>query len=100
MITENAASLKEVQIRTEKARQKFWENKELIQRNIGLNTKEKNPGVLHILSFQPILPSMDLFQDGSKADTDVRNVVLQETSQGSTDREEKQQRNYTNGQCR
>ncbi|GFS00489.1 endonuclease-reverse transcriptase [Elysia marginata] len=41
MITENVATLKEVQIRTEKARQKFWENKELLRRNIGLNTKKR-----------------------------------------------------------
>ncbi|GFS26849.1 hypothetical protein ElyMa_005228200 [Elysia marginata] len=43
---------------------------------------------------------MDLFQDGSKEDTGVRNVVLQETSQDAMDRKEYQQRNYTNGRCR
>ncbi|GFS22816.1 endonuclease-reverse transcriptase [Elysia marginata] len=41
MITEYVATLKEVQIRTQKARQKFWENKELLRRNIGLNTKKR-----------------------------------------------------------
>ncbi|GFR60545.1 hypothetical protein ElyMa_003534200 [Elysia marginata] len=43
---------------------------------------------------------MDIFQDGSKEDTDVRIVVIQETSQGPLDRIEKQQRNCTNSQCR
>ncbi|GFS27926.1 hypothetical protein ElyMa_005318100 [Elysia marginata] len=43
---------------------------------------------------------MHLFQDGFKEDTDVRNVVLQETSQGPMDRKEKQKKNYTNGRCR
>ncbi|GFR62517.1 RNA-directed DNA polymerase from mobile element jockey-like, partial [Elysia marginata] len=33
MITEDVASLKEVQMRIEKTRQKFWENKELLPRN-------------------------------------------------------------------
>ncbi|GFR89570.1 endonuclease-reverse transcriptase [Elysia marginata] len=39
MITEDVATLKEVQIR--KTRQKFWENKELLRRNVGLNTKKR-----------------------------------------------------------
>ncbi|GFS14136.1 hypothetical protein ElyMa_004900300 [Elysia marginata] len=99
MITEDVATLKEVQIRTLKTRQKFWENKERLRRNID-QYKEKNPGVLRILSFQLWLRSMDLFQDGSKEATDVRNIVLQETSQGSVGCKEKQQRNYTNGRCR
>ncbi|GFR66284.1 endonuclease-reverse transcriptase [Elysia marginata] len=41
MITEDDAILKEVQIRIEKTRQKFWENKELLQRNDGLNNNTK-----------------------------------------------------------
>ncbi|GFR87976.1 hypothetical protein ElyMa_004238300 [Elysia marginata] len=86
-ITEDVASLKEIQIRIEKTKQKFWEDKELLRRNVGEQRaatkehcsqyKEKNPGVLRILSFQLWLRSMDLFQDGLKEDTDVRNVVLQ-----------------------
>ncbi|GFR77559.1 eukaryotic translation initiation factor 3 subunit F [Elysia marginata] len=43
---------------------------------------------------------MDLFQDGSKQDTDVQIMVLQKTSEGPIDRKEKQQRNDTNGRCR
>ncbi|GFR83413.1 endonuclease-reverse transcriptase [Elysia marginata] len=39
MITENVATLKEVQIRTEKTRQNFWEDKKLLQRNI--DTKKR-----------------------------------------------------------
>ncbi|GFR80897.1 endonuclease-reverse transcriptase [Elysia marginata] len=42
MITEDVATLKEVQIRIEKTRQKCWENKELLRGNIGLNTKKIN----------------------------------------------------------
>ncbi|GFR70349.1 endonuclease-reverse transcriptase [Elysia marginata] len=41
MITEDVATLKEVQIRIEKTRQKFRENKELLRRNVGLNTKKR-----------------------------------------------------------
>ncbi|GFR82438.1 endonuclease-reverse transcriptase [Elysia marginata] len=41
MITEDVATLKKVQIRIEKTRQKFWENKELLRRNVGLNTKKR-----------------------------------------------------------
>ncbi|GFS07863.1 endonuclease-reverse transcriptase [Elysia marginata] len=41
MITEDVATLKEVQIRIEKTRQKFWENKELLRSNVGLNTKKR-----------------------------------------------------------
>ncbi|GFS13095.1 endonuclease-reverse transcriptase [Elysia marginata] len=41
MITEDVATLKEVQIRIKKTRQKFWENKELLRRNVGLNTKKR-----------------------------------------------------------
>ncbi|GFS08644.1 endonuclease-reverse transcriptase [Elysia marginata] len=41
MNTEDVATLKEVQIRTEKTRQKFLEDKKLLQRNIGLNTKKR-----------------------------------------------------------
>ncbi|GFS11413.1 UDP-glucuronosyltransferase 2A1-like [Elysia marginata] len=40
MITEDVATLKEIQIRTETTRQKCWENKEMLRRNIGLNTKK------------------------------------------------------------
>ncbi|GFR68652.1 endonuclease-reverse transcriptase [Elysia marginata] len=40
IITEDVATLKEVQLRTGKTRQRFWENKELLRRNIGLNTKK------------------------------------------------------------
>ncbi|GFR62427.1 endonuclease-reverse transcriptase [Elysia marginata] len=40
MITEDVATLKEVQIPIEKTRQNIWENKELLRRNIGLNTKK------------------------------------------------------------
>ncbi|GFR83101.1 endoplasmic reticulum metallopeptidase 1-like [Elysia marginata] len=41
IITEDVATPKEVQIGTEKTRQKFLENKGLLQRNIGLNTKKR-----------------------------------------------------------
>ncbi|GFR79643.1 endonuclease-reverse transcriptase [Elysia marginata] len=41
MITEDVATLKEVQIWTEKTRQKFWGNKQLLRRNVGLNTKKR-----------------------------------------------------------
>ncbi|GFR75524.1 endonuclease-reverse transcriptase [Elysia marginata] len=41
MITEDVATLKEVQIRIEKTRQKFWKNKELLRRNFGLNIKKR-----------------------------------------------------------
>ncbi|GFS26603.1 UDP-glucuronosyltransferase 2A1-like [Elysia marginata] len=41
MITEDVATLKEIQIRIEKTRQTFWENKELLRRNVGLNTKKR-----------------------------------------------------------
>ncbi|GFR84161.1 endonuclease-reverse transcriptase [Elysia marginata] len=41
MITEDVATLKDVQIRSEKTRQKFWENKELLPSNVGLNTKKR-----------------------------------------------------------
>ncbi|GFR64946.1 endonuclease-reverse transcriptase [Elysia marginata] len=41
MITEDVATLKEVQIRIEQIRQKFWENKELLRSNVGLNTKKR-----------------------------------------------------------
>ncbi|GFS25726.1 endonuclease-reverse transcriptase [Elysia marginata] len=37
MITEDVANLKEVQIRIEKTRQKFWKKKELLRRNACLN---------------------------------------------------------------
>ncbi|GFR87031.1 endonuclease-reverse transcriptase [Elysia marginata] len=43
MITEDVATLKEVQIRIEKTGQKFWDNKQLLRRNVGLNTKERIP---------------------------------------------------------
>ncbi|GFS26933.1 endonuclease-reverse transcriptase [Elysia marginata] len=41
MITADSATLKEVQIRTEKTMRTFWENKDLLRRNIGLNTKKR-----------------------------------------------------------
>ncbi|GFR58488.1 endonuclease-reverse transcriptase [Elysia marginata] len=41
MITDNVATLKEVQIRIEKTGQKFWEHKELLRRNVGLKTKKR-----------------------------------------------------------
>ncbi|GFR84964.1 endonuclease-reverse transcriptase [Elysia marginata] len=41
MITEDVSTLKEVQIRIEKTRQKFWENKELLRRKVGLNTNQR-----------------------------------------------------------
>ncbi|GFS12956.1 RNA-directed DNA polymerase from mobile element jockey-like [Elysia marginata] len=41
MITEDVATLKEVQIRIEKTKKKFWENKELLQKNIGLNPEKR-----------------------------------------------------------
>ncbi|GFR86317.1 endonuclease-reverse transcriptase [Elysia marginata] len=41
MITEDVFTLKDVQIGIEKTRQKFGENKELLRRNIGLNTKKR-----------------------------------------------------------
>ncbi|GFR71607.1 endonuclease-reverse transcriptase [Elysia marginata] len=41
MITDDVATLKEAQIRIEKTRQKFWENKELLRRNVGLITKKR-----------------------------------------------------------
>ncbi|GFS13960.1 endonuclease-reverse transcriptase [Elysia marginata] len=42
MITEDVATLKEVQIRIKKTRQKFLENKELLRRrNVGINTKKR-----------------------------------------------------------
>ncbi|GFS17129.1 hypothetical protein ElyMa_001489100 [Elysia marginata] len=93
---------KGVQIQIEKTRQKFWGNKELLRRNIGLNTEKRILAcyVFSVFNYIILLRSMDLFQDRSKEDTDVRNVVLQETSQGLMDRKEKQQRNYTNGRCR
>ncbi|GFR82617.1 hypothetical protein ElyMa_005956800 [Elysia marginata] len=84
MITEDVATLKEVQIRIEKTRQKFSENKELLRRNVGRNTKK-------------IILACYIFQDGSKEDTGVPNVVLQETSQGPMERKKKQQKNCTNG---
>ncbi|GFR64586.1 endonuclease-reverse transcriptase [Elysia marginata] len=62
--TEDVATLKEVQLRAQKTRQKFWKNKELLQRNIGLDYKEKNPIALLILNFKLWLQSMDLFQNG------------------------------------
>ncbi|GFS07962.1 endonuclease-reverse transcriptase [Elysia marginata] len=41
MITEDIPTLKEVLIRIEKTRQKLWENRELLRRNVGLNTKKR-----------------------------------------------------------
>ncbi|GFR71811.1 endonuclease-reverse transcriptase [Elysia marginata] len=41
MITEDVATLKEAQIRIGKTRQTFGENKELLGRNIGLNSKKR-----------------------------------------------------------
>ncbi|GFS11418.1 endonuclease-reverse transcriptase [Elysia marginata] len=41
MITEDVATLKEVQIRIEMTGQMFWENKKLLRRNVGLNTKKR-----------------------------------------------------------
>ncbi|GFR76317.1 endonuclease-reverse transcriptase [Elysia marginata] len=41
MITDDVATLKEMQIRIEKTTQKFWENKELLRRNVGPNTKKR-----------------------------------------------------------
>ncbi|GFS04382.1 endonuclease-reverse transcriptase [Elysia marginata] len=41
MITEDVPTLIEVQMWNEKTRQKFWKNKELLRRNIGLNTKKR-----------------------------------------------------------
>ncbi|GFR89477.1 hypothetical protein ElyMa_006125300 [Elysia marginata] len=71
----------------------------MLRRNIDLNAK-KRILACYVFCFQLWLQNIDLFQDGSKKDTNVRNVVLQETSQDPMDRKEKQQRNYTNGQCR
>ncbi|GFS22744.1 hypothetical protein ElyMa_005116300 [Elysia marginata] len=95
MITEDEATLKEVQIRTEKTRQSFGRTKSCYE-----GTLVSGVLVLRIFSFQLWSRSMDLFQDGSKEDTDVRNVVLQETSQSPMDRKGKRQRNYTNGRSR
>ncbi|GFS05335.1 hypothetical protein ElyMa_006517800 [Elysia marginata] len=72
--------------------QTFLGEQRAVSRELWSQYSEKNPGELR-------LRNMDLFQDGSKEDIDVRNVVLQETSQGPMDRKETQQRNYTNGQC-
>ncbi|GFR64233.1 RNA-directed DNA polymerase from mobile element jockey-like [Elysia marginata] len=41
MIMEDVVTLKEVQIRIEKTRQKFWENIELLRKNVFLNTKKR-----------------------------------------------------------
>ncbi|GFS27970.1 endonuclease-reverse transcriptase [Elysia marginata] len=41
MIKEDVATLKEVQIRIEKTRQQFGENKKLLRRNVGLNIKKR-----------------------------------------------------------
>ncbi|GFS24879.1 endonuclease-reverse transcriptase [Elysia marginata] len=41
MITKIVATLKELQIRIEKTRQKFWESQELLRRNVCLNTKKR-----------------------------------------------------------
>ncbi|GFR57956.1 endonuclease-reverse transcriptase [Elysia marginata] len=71
MITEDVA----VQIWIEKTRQKFWENKELLL--VSILRKESWRTTY---SQSSTMRSMDLFQDGSKEDTDVRNVVLQDTS--------------------
>ncbi|GFR58002.1 endonuclease-reverse transcriptase [Elysia marginata] len=41
MITEDISTLKEIQIWIEKTSQRFWENKELLRRNVGFNTKKR-----------------------------------------------------------
>ncbi|GFS26872.1 endonuclease-reverse transcriptase [Elysia marginata] len=40
-ITVGNAVFEQVQIRIEKARQEFWESKELLRRKVGLNTKKR-----------------------------------------------------------
>ncbi|GFS26686.1 endonuclease-reverse transcriptase [Elysia marginata] len=80
MNTEDVATLKEVQIRIEKTRQKFWENKELLRRNFGLNTKKKTLACYNFLSLHLWLRSMDLFQDGTKEDTDFEMWTEKKTN--------------------
>ncbi|GFS07884.1 RNA-directed DNA polymerase from mobile element jockey-like [Elysia marginata] len=40
ILTEDVSMEKEIDIRTEKARAKFWKHKELLRRNINIDTKK------------------------------------------------------------
>ncbi|GFR77270.1 endonuclease-reverse transcriptase [Elysia marginata] len=92
MITEDVATLKEVQIRIEKTRQKFWENKELLRRIIGLNTKKR------ILACH----RYSVFNYGCEAWTYSKTVKKRYSSSkcgatGDLSRSHGQKRNYKNG---
>ncbi|GFR67453.1 endonuclease-reverse transcriptase [Elysia marginata] len=41
ILTEDVLMKKEIDIRTEKARTKFWKDKELLRRNINIDTKKR-----------------------------------------------------------
>ncbi|GFS18230.1 endonuclease-reverse transcriptase [Elysia marginata] len=51
ILTEDVLMKKEINIRTEKAKAKFWKNKELLQGNINIGTKKEDSTMLCLLGF-------------------------------------------------
>ncbi|GFS13414.1 hypothetical protein ElyMa_001396600 [Elysia marginata] len=94
--TEDVATLKEVQIRIGKTRQKFLENKEPLRRNVGLNTKKRILAcyVFSVFKHGPVLRRFKRRYGRSKCG------ATEDFSRSHGQNRRTALKNYTNGQCR